>query len=188
LEAIPYKLRMRYTVDLTDHDGVLLSYYFPDPGKKGRPLVHAYRELAQRHLLSQQNRLQWRNLPEHFGPVGHGLHYFGSGKIRVCCGRFTNTCASICGRGRAQRHASAGSSTARVSRARRSATSEVTMPAKGQRRKRHILVDTLGLLIAVMVLPANVRSGWCPATAGTGLDGRQRTGQTYLADSGMQAR
>jgi putative transposase len=150
---------MRYTSDLTDTEWNLIAYCFPAPCTKGRPREHSFRELLNAIFFLNKTGCQWRNLPEHFAPWGTVYHYFRRWKkdglweaihthlrehIRLLDGR--------------QRRASAAiidSQSVRSSEASGERGYDAGKKING--RKRHLLVDTLGLVLMVMVLPANIQ-------------------------------
>jgi len=127
---------MRYTSDLTDTEWQLIDYCFPEPGQTGRSREHSYRELLNGIFYLTKTACQWRNLPENFAPWGTVYHYFRTWKrnglwvaIQPACGNKRPSGRAPSGRGTnaSQR---GPSSTARVSKAPRRATSGVTTPAR----------------------------------------------------------
>ena len=152
-------LGMRYTSDLTDAEWQLIDYCFPKPAKTGRPREHAFRELVNAIFYLTKTGCQWRNLPEHFARWGTVYHDFRLWKrnglwvaihthcrehVRVAVGR--------------NRHPSAGiidSQSVRSTECSDERGYDAGKKING--RKRHILVDTIGLLLLVTVLPANLQ-------------------------------
>lgn len=150
---------MRYTTDLTDAEWNLIAYCFPKPAKTGRPREHTFRELLNGIFYAVRTGCQWRNLPTDFPPFGTVYHYCRQWKnnglwdqihthlreqVRLVEGR--------------KRQASAGiidSQTVRSSEC--SAERGYDAGKKINGRKRHLLVDTLGLVLWVIVLPANLQ-------------------------------
>jgi putative transposase len=150
---------MRYTSDLTDAEWQLIDYCFPEPAKTGRPREHAFRELVNAIFYLSKTGCQWRNLPEHFARWGTVYHYFRTWKrnglwvaihthlrehVREAVGRNPKPSAGIID---SQSVKSTESSDERGYDAGK----------KVNGRKRHILVDTMGLLLLVTVLPANLQ-------------------------------
>ena len=150
---------MRYTSDLTDSEWQLIDYCFPKPNKKGRPRKHSFRELLNAVFYVVKTGCQWRNVPKDFAPWGTTYHYFRLWKrtglwvaihthlreqVRVVEGRKPQPSAAIID---SQSVKSSESSDQRGYDAGK----------KINGRKRHILVDTLGLLLLVRVLPANIQ-------------------------------
>ena len=152
-------LGMRYTSDLTDAEWQLIDYCFPKPAKTGRPREHAFRELVNTIFYLTKTGCQWRNLPEHFARWGTVYHYFRLWKrnglwvaIHTHCREHVRVAA-----GR-NRHPSAGiidSQSVRSTECSDERGYDAGKKING--RKRHILVDTIGLLLLVTVLPANLQ-------------------------------
>ena len=150
---------MRYTSDLTDAEWQLIDYCFPKPSKKGRPREHSFRELLNAIFYVVKTGCQWRNLPNHFAPWGTTYHYFRLWKrnglwkgihahlrehVRLTEGRKRQPSAGII-----------DSQSVKSSEVCDERGYDAGKKING--RKRHILVDTIGLLLMVMVLPANIQ-------------------------------
>ena len=150
---------MRYTSDLSDAEWQLIDYCFPKPSKKGRPRKHSFRELLNAIFYVSKTGCQWRNLPTHFAPWGTTYHYFRLWKrsgfwqklhthlrqeVRLMEGRKQQPSAGII-----------DSQSVKSSEASDERGYDAGKKING--RKRHILVDTIGLLLMVMVLPANIQ-------------------------------
>ena len=150
---------MRYTTDLNDTEWNLIAYCFPKPAKTGRPREHTFRELLNAIFYVVRTGCQWRNLPKDFPPFGTVYHYFRHWKNNGLWGQIhahlREQVRLVAGR---KRHATAGiidSQTVRSSEC--SAERGYDAGKKINGRKRHLLVDTLGLVLWVMVLPANLQ-------------------------------
>ena len=150
---------MRYTSDLTDAEWQLIDYCFPKPAKTGRPREHAFRELVNAIFYLTKTGCQWRNLPEHFARWGTVYHYFRTWKrnglwvaihthlrehVREAAGRNRQPSAGII-------------DSQSVKSTETSDERGYDAGKKVNGRKRHILVDTIGLLLLVTVLPANLQ-------------------------------
>jgi putative transposase len=150
---------MRYTSDLTDTEWNLISYCFPKPAKTGRPREHDFRELLNAIFYVVKTACQWRNGPTHFARWGTVYHYFRVWKrnglwekihthlrehVRLVAGRKRQPSAAII-------------DSQSVKSTETSDERGYDAGKKVNGRKRHILVDTLGLLLMVMVLPANLQ-------------------------------
>jgi putative transposase len=150
---------VRYTSDLTDSEWQLIDYCFPKPSKLGRPRQHAFRELLNAVFYVVKTGCQWRNVPKDFAPWGTVYDYFRRWKnnglweqihthlrahVRLVEGRNPQPSAGIID---SQSVKSSESSDERGYDAGK----------KINGRKRHILVDTLGLILKVLVLPANIQ-------------------------------
>ena len=150
---------MRYTTDLTDSEWNLISYCFPKPAATGRPRKHSYRELLNAIFYLLRTGCQWRNLPKDFAPWGSVYHYFRRWKnngLWEAIHTHLRECVRLA-EGR-NRHASAAiidSQSVKSSECSDERGYDAGKKING--RKRHILVDTIGLLMLVMVLPANIQ-------------------------------
>lgn len=151
---------MRYTTDLTDPEWNLISYCFPKPAATGRPRKHAYRELLNAIFYLLRTGCQWRNLPKDLPPWPTVYDYFRqwerSELIEDIHAHLRAHIRLVEGH---QRQPTAGILDSQ------SVKSSETCGERGydagkkiNGRKRHILVDnTLGLLLMVSVLPANIQ-------------------------------
>ena len=137
----------------------LIDYCFPKPNQKGRPREHSFRELLNAVFYVLKTGCQWRNVPADFARWGTVYHYFRLWKrnglwiaihthlrehVRLVEGRNRKPSAAIID---SQSVKSTESSDERGYDAGK----------KVNGRKRHILVDTIGLLLRVMVLPAHIQ-------------------------------
>jgi putative transposase len=150
---------MRYTTDLTDNEWSSISYCFPKPSKKGRPREHTYRELLNAIFYLTKTGCQWRNLPAHFAPWRTVYHYFRLWKKSgLWVAMHTHLRELVRLMAERQRHASAAiidSQSVKSTECSDERGYDAGKKIKG--RKRHILVDTMGLLLRVLVLPAHIQ-------------------------------
>jgi putative transposase len=150
---------MRYTTDLTEAKWQLIEYCFPRPSKTGCPRRHPYRELLNAIFYLTRTACQWRNLPKDFAPWRTVYHYFRlwkrSGLLEAIHAHLREHVRLVDGR---KRQASAGIIDSQsVKSTECSDTRGYDAGKKVNGRKRHLLVDTLGLILRVMVLPANIQ-------------------------------
>jgi putative transposase len=150
---------MRYTTDLNDTEWQLLQHCFPKPGKTGRPREHSYRELLNAMFYLVRTSCQWRNLPKDFAPWGTVYHYFRKWKKR---GLWETIHARLRQQVRVAEDRESQPSAAIVDSqsVKSSECSDERGYDAGKKingRKRHLLVDTIGLVLLVMVLPANIQ-------------------------------
>jgi len=150
---------MRYTSDLTNAEWELIYYCFPKPSKKGRPRKHLIRELLNAIFYLVKTACQWRNLPTHFAPWATVYHYFRlwkrNGLWAQIHAHLREHVRLVDGR---DRHASAAildSQSVKSTEASDERGYDAGKKVTGCRR--HLLVDTLGLILLVMVLPANIQ-------------------------------
>jgi len=150
---------MRYTSDLSDTEWRLIDFCFPKPNKTGRPRKHPFRELLNAIFYILKTSCQWRNLPTHFARWGTVYHYFRLWKRNGLWvdihTHLREHARQVEGR---KRHASAAIIDSQSVKS--TETSDERGYDAGKKvngRKRHILVDTIGLVLMVMVLPANIQ-------------------------------
>ena len=150
---------MRYTSDLTDAEWPLIDYCFPKPSPTGRPREHSYRELVNAMFYLVRTACQWRNLPKDFPPWRTVYHYLRmwkrTGLWEQIHTHLREHLRLVAGR---KRHATAGIIDSQsVKSTECSAERGYDAGKKVNGRKRHLLVDTLGLVLRVLVLPAHIQ-------------------------------
>ena len=150
---------MQYTTDLTDAEWQLIDYCFPKPSKTGRPRQHPYRQLLNAMFYVVRTACQWRNLPKDFAPWRTVYHYFRRWKGAGLWERIHRHLREhLRQRERRQCHATAGiidSQSVKSSECSEERGYDAGKKITG--RKRHLLVDTLGLVLLVLVLPAHIQ-------------------------------
>lgn len=151
--------REPYPSDLSDAEWEIIEPLLPRPKRKGRPRVHPLRELLNAIFYIVRSGCVWRMLPHDFPPWKTVYHYFRiwrkdgtweqinaalRGEVRVAAGRDPEPSAGILDSQSVK-------------------TTETPGPRgydagkKVNGRKRHILVDTLGLLLMVVVHVASLQ-------------------------------
>lgn len=150
---------MRYTHDLTDTEWPLIEYCFPKPAKTGRRRKHSYRKLLNAMFYVVRTACQWRNLPKDFAPWRTVYHYYRLWKRTKLWERIHTQLREhlrqVEGRNRQPSAAIIDSQSVKSSECSDERGYDAGKKVKG--RKRHVLVDTLGLILLVLVLPANVQ-------------------------------
>ena len=183
---------MRYTSDLTDQQWQTIDYCFPKPSKRGRPRQHSYRELLNAIFYLVKTGCQWRNLPQHFAPWPTVYHYFRIWKRNGLWERIHTHLRQLL-RQMERRHRHPSAAIIDSQSVKSTETSDQRGYDAGKKvngRKRHVLVDTLGLLLQVRVLPANVqdRDGARPLLAAWFGQSPRRRLKKVWADGGYAGR
>ena len=154
----------RYPSDLTDQQWALIEPMLPEPpaGPAGRPAEHEKREIVNAILYINRAGCSWRMLPKDFPPWKTVYWYFHRWRKDGTVDRIHDALRERVRikEGRESPEPSAGIVDAQVVKG------ADTVPAasrgydagkKTNGRKRHIVVDTIGLLLVVVVTAACVQ-------------------------------
>ncbi len=153
--------RSKYPTDLSDAEWACLKPYLPASKKlgRGRPNVHSPRKILNAVFYLLKSGCPWRLLPRDFPPWKTVYHWFRKWRID---GTFERLNAALCERLRARLGRNPQSSTGIVD-SQSAKTSGVGGEARGydggkkvRGRKRHLLVDTEGLVLRAKVHSAKV--------------------------------
>ena len=162
--------RRKYGTDVTDEEWNELRPLLPVPKKMGRPRKWSPREIVDALFYVQKAGCQWRMLPHDFPPwttvylyfdnwkkdgTWKNVHDFFRRKVRRLDERKGQPSAAVL-----------DSQSVKSSEIAENAGYDAGKKIKG--RKRHLLVDTLGLVLAVVVHSAAIqgKSSTCPALSG----------------------
>jgi len=149
-----------YPTDLTDRQYELLEEFLPapksGPGMSGRPAVNL-RQVINGILYVNKTGSQWRMLPKDFGNWNTVYHYFNDWRKAGIWERIMNALnkkeRERQGRNPEPSAACADSQSVKTVTQGNQAGFDGGKKADG--RRRHILTDTPGLIIAVFVAAAN---------------------------------
>ena len=150
---------LRYASDLTDSEWALMARKMPRRRRLGRPRQVDLREIVQAIFYVLSTGCQWRALPSEFPPYSTVQGYFYAWRDT---GRWHRIVRALVRQAR-RRLGRKPQPTAAVIDSQTASTTQAGGPRgfdPGKRlhgRKRHIVTDTNGLLLAVHVHPANVQ-------------------------------
>ena len=149
----------RYPSDLSDAEWPLLQPLLPSPKRRGRPRLHSSREILNAVFYVLKTGCQWRMLPREFPPWKTVFHYFRAWRIDGTWERMNRAM-----RRRLREHLGRDPEpSAGIVDSQSAKTTGVGGEQRGfdggkkvRGRKRHILVDTEGLVVEARVHSAKV--------------------------------
>src|SRR5512132_3343364 len=181
--------RKRYPSDLTDPQWALVSPHIPPAKAGGRPRTTDMRAVLDAILYLLRTGCQWRQLPAGFPPwpTVHGFPALAQRRLLDRSAPDTLPSGPRCSRPEPWtdgRHH--GWSVGQDERKGGVRGFDGHKQVKG--RKRHILVDVLGLLLANRVEPANMSDPVAGSRLQAGLALLWPTIRTIIADAGHKSR
>ncbi|WP_372495568.1 IS5 family transposase [Saccharopolyspora soli] len=155
----------RYPSDTSDAQWAIIEPLLPTPGRLagrgGRRAVHCRREIVDAILYVVDNGIKWPALPADFPPWSTVYNYFAAWES---AGATQSLLDGLRDRARLAEGRRAAPSAGSIDSASVKAAETVSADSRGfdagkkiNGRKRHIAVDTLGLLICVLVTGAGVQ-------------------------------
>jgi putative transposase len=150
--------KQRYRTDLTNSQWDLIREMLPDAKPGGRPRTLEMREVVNAILYLVVGGVQWRMLPKEYPKWPSVYHYFREWRQNDLWARIHDTLrARVREKAGRHKHPTAGcidSQSVRMTLVPGLRGYDAGKHVIG--RKRHLLVDTLGLMLGVLVTAASV--------------------------------
>jgi putative transposase len=149
----------RYPTDLSDDEWGLLETYLPASKWRGRPRLHSPREILNAVFYVLKSGCQWRMLPREFPPWKTVFHYFRAWRLDGTWERLNRTMRRL-SREKLGRDPEPSAGIVDAQSAKSTGVGGEQRGFDGGKnirgRKRHLLVDTEGLVVEAKVHSAKV--------------------------------
>ena len=152
--------RKPYPSDLTDAQWAILSALLPPPVAAGRPRTTDLREIVNAILYVMTSGCSWKALPHDFPPEGTVRHYFHQWRRSGLWAQINDILRRRLRLREGREHEDPSAAVIDSQSAKASRTSGARGYDAGKKIKgikRHLIVDTLGLLMVVVVHSAGIQ-------------------------------
>ena len=148
-----------YPTDLHDAEWQILQPLLPAPAQRGRPRERDLREILNGIFYFLRAGCAWRLLPTEFGPWSTVHDYYRQWRRRGVWAQINHALRRQVRQaaGKTAEPSAAILDSQSIKTGDQACASGYDAGKKIEGRKRHVVVDTLGLLLLVMVGPANVQ-------------------------------
>jgi putative transposase len=150
----------RYDTDLTDAQWTIVKGFIPKPKTGGRPRTTDEREVLNAVFYFLKTGCHWRSLPTDFPPWETVYYYFIAWRKKLVWRKIQHHLYGMArkaeGRDAIPTAVVVDSQSVKTGKLARKASRGFDGGKKIKGRKRHVVTDTLGLMMDVSVTPANV--------------------------------